>query len=235
MMFNNFEKISRYIYRQFRKDSEVVCNDHPDEEALSCFLEQRLSQEEKSVIENHLMHCASCAEYISVGLKLEPDLDHDLSPLLLGKIEKLIGIAAQLNILEIFIKLKDQALEILQTTGDLLVGQELVPAPILRSRKINEFKEEIIILEDLEQVRVLAKIQNSGTKNFNLTITVKDKQNQEIHENLRITLVNNGTELESRVCELGNCFFECILPGNYTVEIIQEEKKVALINLKVQI
>ena len=116
----------------------------------------------------------------------------------------------------------------------MLVGQELVPAPILRSRRINEFKEEVSILKDLQQIRVTAKIQNKNTKSFNLTITVRDKLSQKIHKDLRITLIKDGIELESYMIDSGSSFFENILPGEYLVEVSRLEQKIAVIDLKVK-
>ena len=125
-------------------------------------------------------------------------------------------------------------MEIIQTTGDVLVGQELVPAPVLRSRQINEFKEEVSILKDLQQIRVIARIQNKNTKSFNLTITVKDKVSQEVYKNLRITLIKDGIELESYIADSGSSFFENILPGDYLVEVSRQEQRIAVIDLKVK-
>ena len=145
------------------------------------------------------------------------------------------------NLLEIFIKLKEKALEIIQTTGDVLFGQELVPAPVLRSRKINEFKEEVSILKDLGQLRILAKLQNKATRSFDLTITVKGRpdslgvsQSLKPDKNIRITLIKEGLELESYVNDSGSSFFENIAPGNYTVEVSRQGERMAVIDLKVQ-
>jgi hypothetical protein len=154
---------------------------------------------------------------------------------LLEKIKKLLEELPRENLLEIFLKLKEKALEIIQTSGDVLFGQELVPAPLLRSRKINEFKEEVSILKDLQQIRVLAKIQNKSAKNFNLTITVKDKQNQQVDKNLRITLIKEGLELESYINDSGSSFFENILPGDYMVEVSRQGQRIAVIDLKVKV
>jgi hypothetical protein len=174
-MFNYFEQIVKIIYREWKVANRFTGQDHPDAESLACFLENSLPTADQRLIQKHALSCDLCAEYLSIQLKIQPHLSLDVPASLLEKIKKLVSQDTRENLLEIFLKLKDKALEIIQTTGDVLLGQELVPAPVLRSRKIKEFKEEVSILKDLQQIRVMAKIQNKSTKSFNLTITVKDK------------------------------------------------------------
>ncbi len=234
-MDNNLEKITKIIYRQWKSGQSFKGKKHPSEEDLVCFLEGKFSVQDKEAVQKHLLSCDICAEYLSIQLKIQPHLTLDVPGQLLEKVKKLLGQDPVENLLEIFLKLKDKAMEIIQTTGDVLVGQELVPAPVLRSRKIDEFKEEVSILKDLRQIRILAKIQNKDTKSFNLTITVKDKQSQKVGKNLRITLVKDGIELESYITDsAGSSFFENILPGNYSVEVSREDQKEAVIDLQVK-
>lgn len=234
-MLNNFEKIARIIYRERKGSLPFTQQDHPSEESLACFLEEKLPVKDRDLIRQHLLGCESCAEYLSVQLKILPHLSLDLPEPLLEKARKIAGQEAGESLLEIFLKLKEKALEIIQTTGDVLLGQELVPAPILRSRNINEFKEEVSILKDLQQIRVLAKIQNKSTQSFNLTITVKDKQTLKIDKKLRITLIKDGLELESYTNDSGSSFFENIPPGNYSVEVSRQGERMAVIDLKVKV
>ena len=249
-MTNYFEQIAKIIYREWKTANRFTGQNHPSAENLACFLEDKLSLPDKSLIQKHLLSCGVCAEYLSTQLKIQPHLSLDVPAPLLEKVKKLAGQEAGENLLEIFLKLKEKALEIIQTTGYVLLGQELVSDPVLRSRKKNEFKEEVSILKDLQQIRVMAKIQNKSTKSFNLTVTVKDKQghwpqghglasnsqSQEMHRNLRITLIRDGIELESYITDsAGSSFFENILPGSYVVELSRQDQKEAVIDLKVEV
>jgi len=247
-MFNNFEKIVRTIYRERKTKLPFMGQDHPSDESLACFLEDKLPVKEKNTVRKHLLNCAVCAECLSVQLKIQPHLSLDVPVPLLEKVKKMVSLQVGENLLEIFLKLKEQALEIIQTTGDVLLGQELVPAPVLRSRKINEFKEELSILKDFQQIRVRVKIQNKSTKNFNLVITVTDKQSHwaEAHGlasasqsrkndlDLRVTLLKDGLELESYINDSGSSFFENIPPGDYIVEVSRQGQIEAVIDLKVK-
>lgn len=228
------EAIAKVIYREWKSAGQFTGENHPDEESLACFAENKLSGKDKEIVQKHLISCNICAEYVSVQLKIQPHLSLDLPLPLEEKIKNMVIRGSKENLFEIFLKLKDKALEIIQTSGDVLVGQELIPAPVLRSRQINEFKEEISILKDIQQLRVLAKIQNKNSKKFSLAITVKDKLSQKTYKNLRITLIKDEIELESYMTDSGSSFFENIPPGDYLVEVSREGQKIAVIGLKVK-
>lgn len=235
-MFNNFEKICRFIYRERKKSKGLTVQEHPDEESLACFLEAKLSKEENNLVLKHLLVCDQCSEYLSTQLKIQPHLSLEVPAVLLKKVNNLVSQGMAENLLEIFIKLKEKTMEIIQTTGDVLVGQELIPSPVLRSRKIEEFKEELSILKDLQQIRILTKIQNKDTKSFNLSVTVKDKIGQKNYKDLRIALIKDGIELESYLTDSsGSSLFENILPGDYMVEVSRQDQKAATIDLKVKV
>ena len=233
-MFNYFEKISRIIYREWKGAGRLVNNEHPTEEALVCFLEDKLAPVDSDLMQKHLLKCAICVEYLSTQLKIAPHLSKDVPDSLLEKVKKIIGSDVKENVFEIFLKLKEKAWEIIQTSGDVLVGQELIPAPVLRSRKINEFKEEVSILKDLEEVRILAKVESKSSKIFSLSIIIKDKQDKQVSKDLRITLMQGEVELESYISDSGGSIFENISPGNYRVEVTQAARMIALIDLKVK-
>ncbi|MFA6129887.1 MAG: hypothetical protein WC731_02760 [Candidatus Omnitrophota bacterium] len=233
-MFNYFERIIRIIYLEWKGSPCFIEKEHPNEETLVSFLEDKLPKLDRDLIQEHLLKCDICAEYLGTQLKIEAHLSKDVPLVLLERVRKMIDSDVKDNILEIFLMLKEKTLEIIQTSGDVLVGQELIPAPVLRSRQINEFKEEVSILKDLKEFRVLVKVENKGDKIFNLAVTIKDKQGRQIDKTLRITLIKDGIELESYVSDTGNIFFENILPDNYKVEVSQGSRILAVINLKVK-
>ena len=137
-------------------------------------------------------------------------------------------------ILEIILKLKEKALELLNTTGDILVGQELVPAPVLRSRQMKDFKDEVTILKDFKDIRVEVKIENKHGEFFNVTVMVKEKETQKVIKDLRVCLLKDELELESYLNDAGKVTFEHILLGKYTVEISTLENKLASILLDIK-
>jgi hypothetical protein len=135
--------------------------------------------------------------------------------------------------LEVFLRLKEDLLELINTTGDVLVGQEFLSAPVLRSRSIKDFKDEVRILKDINDVRVEIKIWAKGAKTFNLAIVTKEKRTQKVLKDLRVSLVREGIELESYVSDSGTVVFEHVLLGSYHIEISKIEK-IATVNIDIK-
>lgn len=234
-MKDKFEGLIRSVYRMWRQDNTKIEGAHPDEEGMVCFLEGRLSEEENEGIKSHLISCVACAEAVAMSLGVSAVENKDVPEELLNRVKNLTALGRQLSLLEIALKVKERVLEIINTTGDILVGSELVPAPLLRSRKIQDFKDEVTILKDFKDIRVQVKIENKGAKAFSLIILVKEKQAQRIIKDLRITLLKDGLELESYLTDSASVTFEHVFLGKYTVEIVSSGVKLASILLDIKV
>ncbi|MDO9572820.1 MAG: zf-HC2 domain-containing protein [Candidatus Omnitrophota bacterium] len=234
-MFDYFEKITKLIYSEWKGMRQIKTQKHPDEEDLACFIEGKLSPADKLFMEKHLVNCDVCAEYVGVHLAMHTGLTVNLPDKLLEKVRKLVLGENEAGFFEILLKLKEKAIEIIQTSGDVLVGQELIPAPILRSRQIRDFKEEITILKDLQKIRVETKLKNNNAKTFDLEVSIKDKESQGLLKDLRITLLRDGLELESYASNETTVIFKDVYPGIYTVEITTLEEKIATVAITVKV
>jgi hypothetical protein len=231
---DKFEKLIKLVYRRHKKDQARAGELHPDEESIACFLETRLPPEENERIKEHLISCDSCAEKASLNLKIEGAELKDVPEESLVRLKNLVIAEDKSLLLEISIRLKEKALELINSTGDVLVGRELMPAPVLRSRSIKDFKDEVTILKDFNDIRVEAKIENKAGRAFDLTVMAKQKQTQDIIKDLRVTLLKGDLELESYLTDTGCVTFEHVLLGKYRVEISHLEGKLALISLDIK-
>lgn len=233
-MQNNFERLVRAVYKNWKSTQLKTHWVHPDPETFACFLEGRLSPDENEEAIAHIMSCSSCTEALRIQAGLKDSTDKEVPKELIERIKNLALEKQEVSILEIILRLKDQALEIINTTGDVLVGQEFIPAPILRSRQIKDFKDEITILKDFKDIRIELKLENKHGKFFTLTVLVKEKKTQEIIKNLRIALLRGNLELESYLNDSGKVTFEHVLLGKYTVEITDIKERLASIYLDIK-
>lgn len=234
-MLDRAEKLIKFVYRGWKSGRADKNKEHPDEETLVSFVEGALASEEDDLVKAHLLSCDICAESVALSLAAEDALSRDVPEELLSRIKNMLSVKSETGVLEIMLKLKDKALEMINSTGDVLVGLELLPASVLRSRSINEFKDEVTILKDFQDIRVEVKIENKGGKAFNLNITIRQKQTQKTIKDLRVTLIKDSLELESYVTDSGAVIFEHVLIGKYTVEISGVDHKLASILLDIKV
>ncbi|MFA5411235.1 MAG: anti-sigma factor [Candidatus Omnitrophota bacterium] len=234
-MQDKLERLIKKIYRMWKSDYSSIDEGHPDEESMACFLEGRLSPEENNRIKAHLLACDGCVEVFAAAVRLKETPEAEVPAELLARVKNLLIQKEQAPLLEIFLRFKENILELVNTTGDVLVGQELVPAPVLRSRKIKDFKDEVIILKDFEGLRVEAKIENKGSGFFDLTVIAREKATSRLIKDLRITLTKGDLELESYQADTGKVTFEHVAFGKYTVELSAVESKLAAILLDIKV
>jgi len=233
-MQENLEKLIKIVYENWKFDQPKIEELHPDEETFACFLTGKLPPKETARIRAHLIGCERCAEVFAVSSKLEV-VENQLAPKqLVQEAKRLIEEQVSLAILEICLKFKEKALEILNTSGDILVGQEFIPAPVLRGRKAKDFKDEVTILKDFKDIRVEVKIENKVGEVFDLTVLVQEKESQKVIKDLRVTLLREAIELESYLNDPGKVIFENVLLGKYTVEISTLKSKLASVLLEIK-
>lgn len=234
-MSRELEKIIKRVYEKWKSGLPAGQEKHPDEEQFAAFMAKELPSGEADWIKKHVLSCAACAEILAVSCKLQPVEELEPPEKLIAAASNLLNKEISRQVLEIFLQIKNKFLEILNTSGDVLVGQELVPAAVLRSRKIKDFREEITILKDFGSIRVEAGITARESESFDLAVVIRSKETQELVKNLRISLFKGGIELESYLTDSGKVIFEHVLLGKYTVEISSLTDKLAgiLIDIKV--
>jgi hypothetical protein len=198
-------------------------------------LDGGLSGEENERLQEHLVVCDACSQACALSLNAEAAELKEVPGELLDKARSILSLKNKPLALEVFLRLKENILEIIKVNGDILFGQELVPAVLLRSRNIKDFKDEVIILKDFQDIRVEIKIENKGGKCFNLLLQAKQKRVPYLLKDLRVTLIRDGLELESYLSETGSVNFEHVLLGKYKLEIASLENRLALVILDVKV
>ncbi len=233
-MEDKIEALIRKVYQKYKLASPLIEGGHPDEEDFVSFIQGRLSGSDQAVLKKHILSCAVCSQAVASLALAGEDLKLETAPADLVFMAKGLVQNQPDNLLEIFLKLKENLLELARTSGDVLIGQEVVPAALLRSHNIKSFKDEINILKDFNGIRVEVKVENRNGSSFNLAVLVKEKQTSRIIKDLRITLLKDGLELESYLTQGGKVIFENIVPGEYSIEIANLEAKLAVIVLGVK-
>jgi len=230
-MEENLEGLIRLAYRGWKRRHPD--NSHLDEEDLAAFIEGKLSIERADEVRQHIIHCQECSEVLGLSLVAELAMENEPSFALVDSVKDKLGIKV-LPALEIFLKLKDKAFELVKASGDILMGQELIPAGVLRSRNIGGFRDEVVILKDFENIRVRVRVENKTNEYFNINIEVKDKQSKTVIRDLRVTLFKEGVELESYLNDAGSVTFEHVILGKYRIDISDLDKNLAAVFIEVR-
>lgn len=234
-MQDRTEALIKLLYKQWKCGLAREYASHPDDETLACFLAGKLPPSQGRRVLTHAATCRVCSKLLVVTLKADRSEipEAEVPAALMERLKGLVEEDKSL-LLEVILRLKKGALEILSTTGDVLVGQELMPAPLLRSRQINEFKDEVTVLKDIKDVRVEVKLENRQGGRFSVKVAAREKKTNRALKDVRITLLKGDTELESYLSEGGAVAFENVVLGSYRIEVsgVQERRASILLDIR---
>jgi len=219
------------VYRQWRsrQDASAV---HPDEEKFVSFIDGLLSPAEEQKMKAHILSCPSCARLAHCHLVTQPPALEPSSELL-DKTRRLLAQRLGISTMELVVSVKDAFMRIISASGDVLVGQEFVPAAVFRARQGQAFRDEVTVLKDFADIRVELKAERKGAL-FAITVTVKDKNTQQSLPGMSIGLLRDGRELESYSPESGKAVFEQVTAGRYSIEIASPREKRATVFVEIR-
>ncbi len=231
-MNRDLESLIKLVYKEWKNRSFEQSGAHPDEEDLASLVEGKLPDNEADEIKQHITHCQVCSEVLS--LLLSPPLEeYEPGFAAVNGIRERLGIKIVPG-LEIFLKMKEKAFELVKASGDILIGQEFIPAAVLRSRNIGELKDEVVIIKDFDSLRLKIRVENKTKKYFNVNIEATDKLSKSAIKDLRISLLKGEVELESYLNDSGSVTFEHVMLGSYRIEVSGLEDRIASILIEVK-
>ena len=216
-----------------REEEASVSGEHPGEEAMASFFDGLLSEGESARLRRHVCECNRCLELFSSLVVAQAASESVPPQALIERVQSLVERERSDALLDLCIRAQDGLLELLRATGDVLVGQEFIPAPVLRSREKTVFKGEITVLKDFAGLRAEVRLAQAAAGDFSLSLLVKDKKTQQPIPDARITLVKDDVELESCLAKTGAVIFERVTAGRYRVDITATEGRFASITIEI--
>lgn len=220
------------VYKMYRKRQNKENLPCPDEEMLACFSEGRLSKEDCKAMQEHLLRCERCAETLSLyNLKIEAK--RAVPEFLIEKAKDLIKEKTLQVILEIILSIKEKALEIINTTGDIILGNEVIPLPVLRSRQIRALNEEMTVVKEFQDIRINVNIEKKDKDEVKISIFLCDKNTARPLSDLRVALLKDDIELESYTIDSGKAIFDRVAFAKYELQISQRDKDLGSIKLEI--
>ncbi len=230
------KKLDKLLEVFYKKTGSCLgkAQSHPDEEMLACYSDNKLSEKDSLEVSSHLTSCAFCAEAFLAQLRTAGWRKYNISFGLLARLKAISGSAGD-SVFEIVLKNTGKIFDLLYTNGQVLLGQEIIPIGDLRSRNIQDFRDTVSIVKDIDNIRVEIKIDSSSAGYFDITVSVKNKKTSKLLKDYRVTLIKSDTQLESYIIERGAVTFEHISLGKYSVEISSQESKLANVTLDIKI
>ncbi|MCM8799404.1 MAG: hypothetical protein NC900_01550 [Candidatus Omnitrophica bacterium] len=219
------------VYKFFKekKSKPKIC---PREEDLACFLEKKLSLRQEDKIKRHILDCQSCSEIIS---HYYLEAQKEVPSFLLEKVKEILKFKeSPIPVwVDIVIAIKENLIDVISSTGELLFGDKVLPLAVLRSEKPGSLKDEVVIVKETDNFYIKIIINKKPNLKAKLTINILEKITKIPPPFLRVSLFRKDIELESYVAEKGIVIFEDINPDTYLVKFIQNSESIGLVKLEI--
>ncbi len=236
----DIEKLLKVAYRRLKEEKMVKPIGHClSEEDIACFIDDKIKEAEREKLCIHILSCRKCADNLRDHfLVIKSMKEKGLLETPTGLIESaqsLVDVEVGQNILDIVLNFKERAIELVRTTGEVLIGQQLIPVPALRSSgKDRELQNEIKVVKTFGDILTEVDIEKKRSDLANIVIRVTKKVTNKKAEGLRISLVKDNRELESFLVEEGKVKFEEIEPNNYRILITEDDRKLGFVNISMK-
>lgn len=221
------------IYNLWKSTKNISFAIHPTEEDLACFIEGRIPERESDLIKEHLILCRECAEKIALALKLKISKKVLLPSFLLKPIVFLKNDNREKKFLELFIKIKGETLELIRASAKSREKRYSTPALLFRNIRPESFKNQLTILKHFANLLLEIKIFREKKDQLNLTLILKKPISSKLMRQIRIELIKDGRELESKLCTSGKLNFLHLQPGEYTLDIYKYRNKIGNIRINI--
>lgn len=233
-MSQTIESVVKRVFSLWKRGHVIAQDTHPDEQVFASFFERKLAGIELEEFQRHILACRDCSQLLAAALSAREAEDIPVPAQLLEKAGALIAEKLVCPPFEVVIALKEKAIELLSTAGDVLIGQEFIPAMVLRSRKRTDFEGSVTIFKDCDEIRVQIKIERRAPGSCDINVTAVNKASQKVARGLRVSLLKADVELESYLQELTGVVFENVVPGSYSVTISGLAERLVSISLQLK-
>ena len=231
-MPDKIEEIISMVYKTWRGQLRSSYGACPEEETFALFLEGLLPEGESQELKKHFLGCDRCLEVIA--LSKEKVAEITIPQELIESAKKIVIKQKRFPALDIILGFKEKIIDIIETSGDVLFGQELAPLPVLRSRNIKDFGQEVLIIKNLDKIKTEIEVENKGGFNARVIIKISDINTSKPIEDLRITLIRDKQEIESYIVSSGKAVFDNVAPDKYSIEISSTKEIVGKILLEIK-
>jgi hypothetical protein len=223
------DKLKSLMLHSARKRPRGAC---PSEEKLAAFTEGRMPEAEQETVIGHLARCGTCREnvYVLRRILAEDEQEREFKvPLRL--MERARGLdPARTGLMDVVVRFVKGAAEVVRMSADVIGGM----APAVESvRGEGRVVSDTLITFSKAFPPYLAEVEVEKTRPGQGEISIKftDEKTRRPASGLRVSLFDEGRELESVMTEEGAAVFENVRFGQYRLEISKVGEPVGRITL----
>jgi hypothetical protein len=225
------EKIERLLrYFLSRREQEPSRRNCPDEEILARYVDRLLEGDEATRLEAHLARCSLCLENVVAVYKSTDGAEGKKVPqVILDRVLSLVAEAAsQENILDLVVRLVKDSLELVSTSGQLV----LVSSPVsVRARSQTSETTILQVEKEMAGFKVILEVEQVEAGLCQLVVRT-EAEGKRPADGIRLSLFSGDREQASYLTRQGQAVFDRLSAGAYNIAITDSGIPVGTIRLE---
>lgn len=188
-------------------------------ERLAAYVDGRLDPEEREVVESHVARCDRCLEEVALLMRVVGEearlADTPVPERVVARAEALIAERCRRpSILELVVKLKEDLVAVIRTTGEILSGELAQPVPVRgRARPA----KRALVRKTVEDTDATVEVESRPGAPV-IRVMLESTETHEPRHGVRVDLAG-PSETETRFTESGLADFGPREPGCYRIGI----------------
>jgi hypothetical protein len=225
------EKIENFL-RHFltRRKQKTRRADCPDDEILANYLGRLLEDEEAMRLEAHLAQCSLCAEDVVAVYKSAQETEEKKVPQqVIDRVMSLVpGGERQENILDLVIRLVKDSLELVSTSGQLVLTSP--PLGVRAARKTSG-TTILQVEKEIAKFKVTVEVEHVEARLCQVAARIEAEGNRPAN-GLRLSLFSGSREQASYLTRQGQAIFDRLPIGAYNFALSDSGTPVGTIRLE---
>ncbi len=206
------------------------------DELLGYFSEGLLSAQEEKEIARRIKDDPALQEEARIQQEIARRMSAEEPPpvpeQVIQKAKNLVNEPFGRNIWNLVVRFTGEACQMLKSDGILTDPLIAYGGGPLRGSSAKNSKA-ILIKKDFGAIGIQVEIERSPNTANRIILYAQDLQTKDPLNNLRITLLENDTELESHITSQGKILFENVHDGRYAFDISSPYQPIAKITLEI--
>jgi len=233
----DIENLLKAAYKKIKASSLTKSQDNClSDDELTCFFDKKLDEKQRKFFNKHLVSCSECAEKVKDHLLISQALDSkpllDVPGYLVENAKALVSEGVKQSVLDIILDFTDKAIRLIETTGEILMGSQLIPVPVLRSSgRDQELSNQIKIVKAFKEIVVEIEVEKERHDLADVAIRIAEKDKTKKAVGFRVSLFKGDREFRSLLLEQGKAKFEEVKVGKYKIVITKEGSIFGVVNL----
>ncbi len=214
--------------------TKKLCWNKNQNELLGYFAEGLLSVKEQKAVARLIKDDLLIQEEVRIQKEISKLVTSENLPSVpqhvIQNAKNLVGEPFGIRVWSLMVHFTNDAVKMLKSDG-IFVNPTMSYAQPVRGQSNNNPKT-ILIKKDFNSIGIQVEIERAQNSTNRIVICAQDLKTHNPVNDLRITLFENDTELESHISYKGKTNFENMRDGRYTVDIAAVHQPIARISLE---